>query len=94
MVIPSRKTSFKDESILVLVLYVFLLAIGIFLCLNIVQTHEEKTDIKLFQNTTKVIGNNFSVLIDRDRRHLSSLANILSHYDAYSSVQVSPAVRK
>lgn len=88
MVIPSRKTSFKDESILVLVLYVFLLAIGIFLCLNIVQTHEEKTDIKLLQNTTKVIGNNFSALIDRDRRHLSSLANILSHYDAYSSVQV------
>lgn len=88
MVVPSRKASFKDESILVLVLYAFLLAVGIFICVNIIQTHEEKTDVNLLQNTTQILGNKFSVQIEREDRQLVSLANILSYYENISSNQV------
>lgn len=56
--------------------------------MNIVQDHEEKTDIRILQNSTRIIGNNLSVLMHRDRQYLLSLASILSNYDSYADNRV------
>ena len=64
------------------------MAFSIFFCVNIVQDHEEKTDIRILQNSTRIIGNNLSVLMHRDRQYLLSLASILSNYDSYADNRV------